>query len=76
MRSNNRKPDSLRPISIERGLQYQADGSVLIRMGNTHVICGVSVEEKVPPFLQDSRTGLDNRGIRYAPLCHQWSIPT
>ncbi|NOR24579.1 MAG: ribonuclease PH [Desulforhopalus sp.] len=57
MRSNNRKPDSLRPISIERGLQYQADGSVLIRMGNTHVICGVSVEEKVPPFLKDTGQG-------------------
>ena len=57
MRSNNRKPDSLRPISIERGLQHQADGSVLIRMGNTHVICGVSVEEKVPPFLKDQGQG-------------------
>lgn len=57
MRSNNRKPDSLRLLSIERGLQPQADGSVLIRMGNTHVICGVSVEEKVPPFLKDSGQG-------------------
>jgi len=57
MRSNNRKPDSLRPISIERGLQHQADGSVLIRMGNTHVICGVSIEEKVPPFLKDQGQG-------------------
>jgi ribonuclease PH len=57
MRSNNRKPDSLRPITIERGLQPQADGSVLIRMGNTHVICGVSVEEKVPPFLKDTGQG-------------------
>lgn len=57
MRSNNRKPDSLRPITIERGLQPQAHGSVLIRMGNTHVICGVSVEEKVPPFLKDTGQG-------------------
>ncbi len=57
MRSNNRKSDSLRPLSIERGLQHQADGSVLIRMGNTHVICGVSVEEKVPPFLKDKGQG-------------------
>lgn len=57
MRSNNREPDSLRPITIERGLQPQADGSVLIRMGNTHVICGVSVEEKVPPFLKDTGQG-------------------
>jgi ribonuclease PH len=57
MRSYNRKPDCLRPVTIERGLQHQADGSVLIRMGNTHVICGVSVEEKVPPFLKDSGQG-------------------
>jgi ribonuclease PH len=57
MRSNNRKPDSLRPVAIELGLQPQADASVLIRMGNTHVICGVSVEDKVPPFLKDSGRG-------------------
>lgn len=47
----------MRPVTIERGLQPQADGSVLIKMGNTHVICGVSVEEKVPPFLKDSGQG-------------------
>jgi len=57
MRSNDRKSDELRPVSIERGIQLQADGSVLIRMGNTHVICGVSVEEKVPPFLKDKGQG-------------------
>lgn len=51
MRSNNRGADSLRPVTIERGIQPQADGSVLIRMGDTHVICGVSVEDNVPPFL-------------------------
>jgi ribonuclease PH len=57
MRSYNRQDDMLRPVSIERGVQPQADGSVLIRMGNTHVICGVSVEEKVPPFLIDKDQG-------------------
>ncbi len=57
MRSNERRPDELRPVSIERGIQLQADGSVLIRMGDTHVICGVSVEEKVPPFLKDKGQG-------------------
>ncbi|PHR30181.1 MAG: ribonuclease PH [Desulfotalea sp.] len=57
MRSNNRKDDEMRPVSIERGIQYQADGSVLIKMGNTHVICGVTVEEKVPPFLKGSGQG-------------------
>jgi len=57
MRSNDRKSDELRPVAIERGIQLQADGSVLIRMGNTHVICGVSVEEKVPQFLKDKGQG-------------------
>lgn len=54
---NNRGPEDLRPVSIERGVQFQADASILIRMGNTHVICGVSVEEKVPPFLKESGRG-------------------
>lgn len=51
MRNQNRGADALRPVTIERGIQLQADASVLIKMGNTHVICGVSIEEKVPPFL-------------------------
>ncbi len=57
MRTNDRKADCLRPLSLERGMQYQADASVLIRMGNTHVLCGVSIEEKVPPFLQNTGRG-------------------
>lgn len=57
MRSNNRRADQMRPVTIERGIQPQADGSVLIKMGNTHVICGISVEESVPPFLKDSGQG-------------------
>jgi ribonuclease PH len=57
MRSDNRAPDYLRPVSIERDFQPQADASILIRMGNTHVICGVSIEESVPPFLKDSGQG-------------------
>jgi ribonuclease PH len=57
MRNNNRETTSLRPVFIERGIQHQADASLLIRMGNTHVICGVSIEEKVPPFLRDSGQG-------------------
>lgn len=57
MRNKNRPSDSLRPVSIERGLQSHAAGSILIKMGGTHVICGVSVEERVPPFLKDSGQG-------------------
>ncbi len=57
MRSYNRANDQQRPFSIERGIQPQAAASVLIKTGNTHVLCGVSIEEKVPPFLQDSGQG-------------------
>lgn len=57
MRNDNRGPQQLRPVTIERGVQFQADASILIRMGNTHVLCGVTVEEKVPPFLRDSGRG-------------------
>jgi len=57
MRENNRSDNEIRPISVEYNFQHQADGSVLIRMGNTHVLCAVSVEEKVPPFLIDKGQG-------------------
>ena len=57
MRKNNRKNNELRPVFIERGFQPQADASVLIKMGNTHVLCAVTVEESVPPFLKDTGKG-------------------
>lgn len=57
MRKDNRAPDSLRPVSIERDIQPNAEASILIRMGNTHVICAVSVEEMVPPFLKEGGQG-------------------
>lgn len=47
----------MRPLSIEKGIQLHADASVVIRMGNTHVICGVTIEEKVPPFLEGKGKG-------------------
>ncbi|PID72565.1 MAG: ribonuclease PH [Desulfobulbus propionicus] len=47
----DRASDSLRPFSIEYGFQPNADGSVLMKMGHTHVICSVSVEDRVPSFL-------------------------
>lgn len=57
MRSDKRALDELRPITVEFDAQPNADGSVLIKMGNTHVLCGVSVENKVPPFLVDTGKG-------------------
>ena len=57
MRKNNRQDHELRPISIERGFYPNADGSLLIKMGDTHVICAASIEESVPRFLMDSDQG-------------------
>ncbi len=57
MRANNRANNELRPFSIERGFQPQADASILFNMGNTHVICSVTVENSVPPFLRDTGQG-------------------
>ncbi len=56
-RFDKRPTDSLREISLDWDFQPCADASLLIRMGGTHVICGVSVEEKVPPFLKDTGKG-------------------
>lgn len=47
----------MRPFSVEYDVQPHADGSVLIRMGNTHVLCAVSIEAKVPAFLAGSGQG-------------------
>ena len=57
MRYLNRAADSLRPVAIERGFQPRADASVLIRVGNTHVLCAVTIEEAVPPFLKGREQG-------------------
>ncbi len=57
MLQRKRPADVLRSVRIEYGMQPHADGSVLIKMGNTHVLCGVTVEEKVPPFLKDRGQG-------------------
>ncbi len=57
MRHDKRAVDELRKVELEYGTQLYADGSVLIKMGNTHVLCGVSVEDKVPPFLKGTGQG-------------------
>ena len=57
MRPSQRLPDQLRPLAIERNFTRHAEGSVLIRMGDTHVLCTASVEESVPPFLRGKGQG-------------------
>lgn len=57
MRSDGRKPNETRSISIERNYIKHAEGSVLITVGDTKVICTATVEDKVPHFLRNSGTG-------------------
>jgi ribonuclease PH len=57
MRSNGRKTDELRPVRIIRNYIKNAEGSVLIQLGETRVICTASLEERVPPFLRNSGRG-------------------
>lgn len=57
MRNSGRKPDELRPVSLEAGFAKYADGSCLVRFGDTHVHCTASLEEGVPRFLRGSGRG-------------------
>ncbi|SHJ99396.1 ribonuclease PH [Paramaledivibacter caminithermalis] len=56
-RVDGRKPEDIRPVKITKDYLIHPQGSVLIEMGNTKVICTVTVEEKVPPFLKGSGKG-------------------
>ncbi len=57
LRSDGRKADELRPIRIQRGFTRTAAGSVLIKAGETHVLCTASIEEAVPPWRKESGLG-------------------
>jgi ribonuclease PH len=56
-RSDGRAPDALRPVSIQPGFMPNAEGSVLISLGETRVICAASYEERVPPWLRGRGSG-------------------
>ncbi len=56
-RKDGRGNDQLRPVKITLGYQDYPEGSALIEVGNTRVLCAVSVEEKVPPFLKGQGSG-------------------
>lgn len=57
LRQDGRREDQVRPVKISRDFIKYAEGSVLIEMGGTKVICTASVEEKVPAFLKDKGRG-------------------
>ena len=57
MRTDQRSPSDLRKVSIETGVMPYAEGSALISMGDTRVLCAASIEERVPPFMKGSGKG-------------------
>ena len=57
MRPSNRTPNQIREVSIQTNVNAYAEGSCLVKFGNTHVLCTASIEEKVPPFLRNKGTG-------------------
>ncbi len=57
MRPSGRAADALRNVSMTTGFSRHAEGSCLIRMGNTEVLCAASVESRVPPFMRNSGLG-------------------
>src|SRR5205823_1075256 len=56
-RSDNRAPDQMRPVNIVPDFISTAEGSVLLEVGNTRVICTASIEETVPHFMRNSGKG-------------------
>lgn len=57
MRPSGRQPNALRPVTLEPGFAKYAEGSCLVRFGDTHVLVAATVEEKVPPFLRNTGRG-------------------
>ncbi len=57
MRPSSRELNQMRPVSIETGVTKHAEGSCMIRVGDTHVLCTASIEPRVPPFIKGSGLG-------------------
>ncbi len=71
LRSHNRRYDQIRPIKITRNYIKYSEGSVLIEMGDTKVICTASVEEKVPIFLRGTQQGWVTAEYSMIPRANQ-----
>ncbi|MEM6914123.1 MAG: ribonuclease PH [Pseudomonadota bacterium] len=57
MRPSGRKLDEMRPVSVETDFTKHAEGCALIKVGDTHVLCTATVEDRVPPFIKGSGLG-------------------
>lgn len=75
MRNDGRRPDELRNIKITRSYLRFAEGSVLIEVGDTRVICSATVEDKVPSFLQSSGKGWITAEYSMLPRSSKKRVP-
>ena len=57
MRPSKRAADEMRAVTLERGFSKHAEGSCLVKFGDTHVLCTASLEDRVPPWLRGGGTG-------------------
>lgn len=74
-RADKRKKDEMRPLRIVRGFIKHAEGSTLIEMGKTMVVCTASIESKIPAWSKDSNTGWATAEYGMLPRCTQIRIP-
>jgi ribonuclease PH len=75
MRVDGRQPNKLRPVKITRNYIKYAEGSVLIEVGDTKVICTASIEDKVPPFLKNTGEGWITAEYAMLPRSSDTRIP-
>src|SRR5262249_17975037 len=74
-RIDQRLPDQMRPINITVDYLQTAEGSVLIEVGNTRVLCAASIEETVPPFLRNTGRGWVTAEYAMLPRATATSTP-
>ena len=74
-RLDGRGPGDLRPVKMTRGFNPYAEGSCLIQIGQTHVICTASIEEKVPPFLKGQGAGWVTAEYAMIPRANRQRTP-
>src|SRR6476660_10493469 len=75
VRTDSRAANELRPVKITPGFLPYAEGSVLIEMGQTRVICSASIDERLPPFLRNSGQGWITAEYSMLPRATQQRTP-
>jgi ribonuclease PH len=74
-RGDGRSPSEMRPVSIERGFLRWPEGSALISVGMTRVVCSATVQDGVPPFLRGSGTGWVTAAYGMLPASTETRVP-